>query len=70
MFCEKLKTLTDIHRSSDHTNIFLSKPLTIQIINALQASECYRGVPCAPGLVGKVSENRQDGRAGAPSSFF
>ena len=69
MFCEKSKTLTNIHRSSGHTDISLSETPTIRIINTVQASGCYRGVPCAPGL-GEVSGNRRDSRAGAPSSLF
>ena len=53
---EESDILTNIHRRSRHTDVVLSETLIAQVIEAIQASRCYRGVPCAPGL-GEVSRN-------------
>ena len=46
----KSEALTEIHRSSDHSDVLFGEPLIAQIINAIQTSGRYRGIPRGAGL--------------------
>ena len=62
--------LTNIHGRGRHTDVVLSETLIAQIIKAVQASGCYRGVPCAPGLGGGLVEAEREVRSDTPSNFL
>lgn len=66
---EESDDLTNIHRRCRHTDVVLSETLIAQVIEAIQASGCYRGVPCAPRLRGLV-ETEGVVTLSTPSSFL